>query len=252
MKENAPESRTTRPVVPDSGSKVSKKGQVAEMFNDIAGKYDFLNHFLSMGIDKGWRKKAIRIIAAGAPKRILDVATGTGDLAITANKYLPEANITGVDISEGMLSVGHKKLNDLRLTDRIQLQLADSEAMPFGDQQFDAVMCAYGVRNFENLEQGLREMHRVLSPGGRFAILEFSKPKKFPVAQLYQFYFSAILPTIGKIVSRHSKAYTYLPESVAAFPEGEEFCSLLKKCGFKDVKARPLTFGITTLYSAVR
>lgn len=252
MKENAPDSRTTRPVVPDSGSKVSKKGQVAEMFNDIAGKYDFLNHFLSMGIDKGWRKKAIRLIAAGAPTGILDVATGTGDLAITAHKSLPDANITGVDISEGMLEVGHKKLNDLQLTSKIHLQLADSEALPFEDHQFDAVMCAYGVRNFENLETGLREMYRVLDTGGRLAILEFSKPKKFPFAQFYQFYFSVILPLIGKIVSRHSKAYTYLPESVAAFPEGEEFCSLLKKCGFRDVKAQPLTFGITTLYSAVR
>lgn len=250
MKENAPVSPAARPVLPDAGSNVSKKGQVAEMFDGIAGSYDFLNHFLSMGIDKGWRKKAIRLIAANNPKKILDVATGTGDLAIAANKMLPEASITGVDISSGMLDVGRKKMNELRLNDRINLMQADSEALPFEPASFDAVMCAYGVRNFENLEAGLREMQRVLRPGGTLAILEFSKPKKFPFAQLYQFYFRAILPLIGKMVSKHSRAYTYLPESVAAFPEGADFCALLQRCGYSEIKARPLTFGVTTLYSA--
>jgi demethylmenaquinone methyltransferase/2-methoxy-6-polyprenyl-1,4-benzoquinol methylase len=250
MKENVPVSPAARPVVPDAGSNVSKKGQVAEMFDGIARSYDFLNHFLSMGIDKGWRKKAIHVIAAKNPKAILDVATGTGDLAIAANKVLPEAKITGVDISTGMLEVGRKKMAELNLNDSIQLLEGDSEALPFEESSFDAVTCAYGVRNFENLERGLREMQRVMRPGGKLAVLEFSQPKKFPVAQLYQFYFRAILPLVGKIVSKHSRAYTYLPESVAAFPEGEAFCALLRKCGFSEINARPLTFGITTLYSA--
>lgn len=239
-------------VLPDASSTLSKKEQVAEMFDGIAGHYDFLNHFLSMGIDKGWRKKAIREVAAIQPKQILDVATGTGDLAIAAIKAIPGVKITGVDISVGMLDVGRKKLADMGLTQDITLQTGDSEALPFGDKTFDAVMCAYGVRNFENLEAGLRDMQRVLRPGGKIAILEFSHPKKFPVKQLYKFYFRFILPLLGKIVSKHSRAYTYLPESVMAFPEGQTFCDTLTRCGYKEAKARPLTFGITTLYTAIK
>jgi len=219
------------------------------MFNGISAKYDFLNHFLSMGIDKGWRKKAIAEVGKVQPARILDVATGTGDLAIAAAELKPQ-EITGVDIAEQMLEIGRKKVSERGLGHMIKLQAGDSEALPFADGHFDAVTCAYGVRNFENLDQGLSEMCRVMRTGGRLAILEFSHPKQFPVKQLYRFYFRYILPLLGKIVSRHSKAYTYLPESVMAFPEGKELCDRLKQAGFKDPQARPLTLGITTLYTA--
>lgn len=241
----------TGTIVPDASSKLSKKAQVADMFNNIAGKYDFLNHFLSLGIDKGWRKKAIASIAVIQPQQILDVATGTGDLAIAASKLRPK-HITGVDIAEQMLEIGRKKIADLNLSQTVSLHSGDSEAMPFADNQFDAVTCAYGVRNFEHLEAGLKEMCRVMRPGGRLAILEFSHPKRFPVKQLYAFYFRYILPTLGKLVSKHSSAYTYLPESVKAFPEGKIFTEMLVRCGFKEAKARPLTLGITTLYTATK
>lgn len=236
-------------VLPDAASNLNKKAQVADMFNNIAGKYDFLNHFLSLGIDKGWRKKAIKEIASVHPKKILDVATGTGDLAIAA--VSPDTKeIIGVDIADQMLEVGRKKISEKNLSHIISLRNGDSEALPFESDSFDAVTCAYGVRNFENLEAGLKEMNRVLRPGGKMAILEFSHPKQFPIRQLYQFYFRFILPTLGKMVSKHSRAYTYLPESVRAFPEGSKFCEILGNCGFKNAKARPLTFGITTLYTA--
>lgn len=238
-------------ILPDASSKLNKKAQVADMFNDIAGRYDFLNHFLSMGIDKGWRKKAIREIAAVKPETILDVATGTGDLAIAAAKINPEI-IIGIDIAAQMLEVGKKKIEQQNLQHLIRLQEGDSEEIPFESGYFDAVMCAYGVRNFENLEAGLKQMSRVLKTGGKLAILEFSRPRYFPVKQLYQFYFRFILPVLGKLVSRHSRAYTYLPESVQAFPDGKAFCRLLEHCGFRNAKARPLTFGITTLYTAYK
>lgn len=238
-------------VVPDAGSNVGKKEQVADMFNRIAGQYDFLNHFLSLGIDKGWRKKAIREVAAIAPKSILDVATGTADLAIAASRLQPQ-HITGVDISEGMLDVGRKKVSEQGLGNIISLQYGDSEALPFANDSFDAVMCAYGVRNFENLPAGLREMNRVLRPGGKLVVLEFSHPKTFPVKQAFQFYFRFILPSLGRLVSKHSSAYTYLPESVRVFPEGQAFCHILQSCGYRDARANPLTFGITTLYTAMK
>ncbi len=222
------------------------------MFDGIAPRYDLLNHLLSLGIDKGWRKKAIREVASVSPKTILDVATGTGDLAIAAAKAIPQASITGVDISTGMLDVGRRKVAAQSLTQTISMQEGDSEALPFGDAVFDAVMCAYGVRNFEHLEAGLTEMARVLRPGGKLAILEFSKPKGALMAPLFAFYFKAILPLIGKLVSRHSRAYTYLPESVAAFPEGDAFTAMLSRCGFAAPRARPLSFGITTLYTATK
>lgn len=237
-----------KPVVPLPDSDLSKKEQVAGMFDRIAHRYDFLNHFFSLGIDKTWRKKAINSLKDIHPKKILDVATGTGDLAIAALRLNPE-KVTGVDISEGMLEIGRKKLQDRQLTGKIMLQYADSEALPFSDNSFDAVTCAYGVRNFENLEKGLLQMSRVLRPGGKVAILEFSKPKIFPVKQLFAFYFRYILPQLGKKVSKDATAYGYLHHSVNAFPEGESFCRILQKCGFKNSHAQPLAFGITTLYT---
>ena len=219
------------------------------MFNDIAGQYDFLNHFLSLGIDKGWRRKAIAELKILAPRTILDVATGTGDLAIEAARLGPD-RIVGVDIASHMLEVGRKKINSLGLTQLIDLQYGDSEELPFSDSSFDAITCAYGVRNFENLGAGLKEIYRVLKPGGKVVILEFSKPGKFPFRQLYGFYFRHILPVLGKLFSKHSRAYTYLPESVNAFPEGAAFCAILGTCGFKNPRFRSLTLGVTTLYTA--
>jgi len=236
-------------VVPLPHSDLAKKDQVAQMFNRISGKYDFLNHFLSLGIDKGWRKKAIRTLKDIQPKTILDIATGTGDLAIASLSLNPD-QVTGIDISEGMLAIGKKKVADQNLSDKISLAYGDSESLAYPEGSFDAITCAYGVRNFEHLEQGLREMYRVLKKGGKIAILEFSKPKQFPVRQFYAFYFRYILPNLGKAVSKDKTAYTYLPNSVALFPEGAAFCNILTKCGFSMAKAQPLTFGITTLYTA--
>ena len=201
-------------VLPDADSKLSKKAQVAGMFDGIAQRYDLLNHLLSLGIDKGWRRTAIREVAKGAPTAILDVATGTGDLAIAAAKKLPSAHITGVDISTGMLDVGRKKLSGTQLYSRITLQEGDSEALPFAADSFDAVIvCVRAVRNFEHLEAGLKEMARVLRPGGRLVILEFSKPKVFPVAQLYKLYFSVVLP-LGRQTRVAPQQGVYLPAAV--------------------------------------
>lgn len=237
-------------VVPDASSKLSKKEQVADMFNNIAGKYDFLNHLLSLGIDKGWRTKAIKSIESIAPKKILDVATGTGDLAIAAAKKITDSNVVGIDIAAQMLEVGRVKIEDKNLSARIEMKVGDSEALPYADNHFDAVLCAYGVRNFQDLPKGLSEMCRVMRKGGRLAILEFSQPKTFPVKQVFSIYFKYVMPLFGKMVSKHSTAYNYLPESVMAFPEGQDFCKILEQCGYKNVKARPLTFGITSLYTA--
>ena len=239
-------------IVPDTASNLSKKDQVAEMFNNIAGRYDFLNHFLSLGIDKGWRRKAIAEVALVQPQQILDVATGTGDMAIAAAKTIRPKRIAGIDIAGQMLDVGRKKIAAQALDKIISMQTGDSESMPFATGEFDAVMCAYGVRNFEHLAAGITEMYRVLRPGGKVVILEFSHPTGAVIKPLYQFYFRYILPTLGKLVSKHSKAYTYLPASVMAFPEGKMFCEILAQCGFKEPQARPLTFGITTLYTAAK
>lgn len=238
-------------VLPYKNQDQSKKQQVAEMFNNISKRYDFLNHFLSMGIDILWRKKAIRQLKTHQPKLILDIATGTGDLAIEALKLNPD-KIIGVDISEGMLEVGRKKMIELGVEDQIEMRLGDSEQLLFEDNKFDAVIVAFGVRNFENLEMGLADMRRVLKDGGKLVILEFSKPTKFPMKQLYGFYFKAILPLIGKIVSSDNSAYTYLPESVADFPYGQQFLDILEKTGYKDTQCKPLTFGISSIYTALK
>ncbi|MEZ5198682.1 MAG: bifunctional demethylmenaquinone methyltransferase/2-methoxy-6-polyprenyl-1,4-benzoquinol methylase UbiE [Bacteroidales bacterium] len=225
-----------------------KKQQVRTMFNSIANSYDFLNHFLSAGVDYSWRKKAIRMLGKNKPETILDVATGTGDLAIEALKIKPE-KIIGVDIAEDMLAVGRKKLKEKDPNEIITLEQGDSENLRFNEFTFDAVMVAFGVRNFENLEKGLSEMHRVLKKGGEVLILEFSKPAKFPVKQFYAFYFRFILPTLGRIISGDKSAYTYLPESVSAFPAGKAFTDVLDKVGFRQTECKPLTFGIATIYT---
>jgi demethylmenaquinone methyltransferase / 2-methoxy-6-polyprenyl-1,4-benzoquinol methylase len=224
-----------------------RKQEVQVMFNDIAGRYDLLNHLLSMGIDRGWRKKLVKIMAQDKPRCILDLATGTGDLAIAAAVLNPE-NITGTDIAEEMLAIGMEKVKKLGLENTITLLKADSENLPFKDAEFDAAMVAFGVRNYENLPKGLSEMCRVLKPGSRAFILEFSKPRKFPVKQAFGFYSRFILPLIGRIVSKHSTAYTYLPESVAAFPQDDEFIKIMLESGFKAAEFLSLSFGITNLY----
>lgn len=226
----------------------SKKDSVKRMFDAIAHQYDFLNHFLSLGIDHSWRKKAIRHLSDNRPLTILDVATGTADVAIMAAREYPDSSVTGIDISEKMLAIGRQKISRKGLSNRIALQLADSENMPFTDHSFDAAISAFGVRNFENLEKGIAEMFRVLKPHGKIVILEFSQPTAFPLRQIYHFYFHKILPHVGKTVSRNDRAYSYLPESVAAFPYGNDFISYLTKAGFKNSKYYPLTFGIATIY----
>ncbi len=234
-------------VTPYKDSKSSKKEQVATMFDNIAPKYDFLNQLLSLGIHKSWRRKAINLLRESQPKFILDIATGTGDFAIEAIKLNPE-KITGVDISEGMLKLGREKINKLGLQNTIELKSGDSENLPFSDNSFDAITIGFGVRNFENLEKGINDIYRVLNKNGTLVILEFSKPRKFPIKQIFNFYFKYITPLAGKIFSKDNSAYTYLPESVKAFPDGDDFLFILKKAGFKEANAISLTFGIATIY----
>eukprot|EP01132_Coremiostelium_polycephalum_P017106 gene17106-20515_t len=222
------------------------------MFNNISGTYDFLNHFLSLGIDIIWRKRAIRELKTIQPKTMLDVATGTGDFAFEAIKILKPEKIIGVDISSGMLEVAKKKINERNLEAVYSVQIGDSEKLNFKDDCFDAITVAYGVRNYEHLEKGLSDMYRVLRPGGKMVVLEFSKPQAFPVKQLYNFYFRHILPVFGKLFSKDSRAYTYLPESVAAFPDGKAFTELMDKIGFKETKHISLTFGISAVYTGVK
>ena len=236
-------------VKPYKNSNLSKKEQVAKMFDNIAGNYDFLNHFLSMGIDIYWRKKLVKRLTKQAPKNILDVATGTGDLAIAMLKATPD-KITGIDISNGMLEIGWKKIKEKGLEDKITLQQADSENLPFEDNNFDAVCVSFGARNFENLEKGLSEMYRVLKPGGKLYILEFSQPDIFPFKQIYQFYFRYILPLLGKVVSNDNAAYNYLPESVNAFPYGKKLNKIIENCGYNKAQDHSLTLGIASIYIA--
>lgn len=227
-----------------------KKDQVSRMFNRIAPYYDFLNRLLSLGIDTIWRKKAIRQLKAIDPKNVLDIATGTADLALETARQLNPDKIVGVDISTEMLEIGRTKIKKRGLESLIVLQEGDSENLPFEDNTFDAITVAFGVRNFENLEKGLAEMHRVLKKNGRLIVLEFSKPRLFPFKQLFTLYFKYLLPVIGRFTSKDPNAYRYLYESVQAFPDGKQFLAILSKTGYKSNQCIPLTLGICSIYSA--
>ena len=235
-------------VKPNPISGDSKKQQVEEMFDNISPRYDFLNHFLSLGFDYSWRSKVRKNVQGLGAKYVLDVATGTADLAIELSK-IEGSSIVGIDISQGMLDCGQIKLQRKKCNNRIVLIQADSEKLPFDNDAFEAITVSFGVRNFENLSIGLSEMYRVLKPSMAMVVLEFSKPSHPIFSRLYWFYFKNILPFLGKILSRSSNAYSYLPQSVEAFPEGEEFSSLVKSVGFKNVSIKPLTFGICTMYT---
>jgi len=234
---------------PPIGEVEGKKEQVEAMFDAIAPRYDLLNRVLSFGIDRQWRRKAVAMLGPEQPQRILDVATGTADLAIEALRLDPK-KVIGIDISEAMLRRGREKIEQLGMSDRIVLQRGDAERLPFSDNQFHAALVAFGIRNFQDLNQGLAEIRRVLRPGGTLVVLEFSKPRVFPVKQVYAFYARYILPRIGQAVSKHDGAYRYLPESVAAFPDGEALLDRLRQAGYTEVSCHPLTFGIASLYKA--
>ena len=229
----------------------SKKQEVAEMFDNISARYDFLNHFLSLGIDKIWRRKAINQLRSTPVKKLIDIATGTGDFAIAALKLNPE-EVIGLDISAGMLAVGEQKMIKNKVDSIIKMQLGDSENIPYDSNYFDALTVGFGVRNFENLELGLTEMLRVLKPGGKAVILEFSKPKRFPIKQIFGFYSRYFIPFFGKRISKDAQAYSYIPESVAAFPEGKDFEEILHKIGYKNIESTLVSGGIATIYAGIK
>lgn len=241
-----------KPMVTPYGTGEGKKAEVERMFDKIAPRYDLLNRVLSLGIDVQWRKKALAYLKNDPPQALLDVATGTADVALMAAKILSPASITGIDIANQMLDLGRIKIKNQGLESVITLETGDSENLRFADHTFDAVTVAFGVRNFENLEKGLAEMHRVLRPGGRVVILEFSKPNIFPFKQLYNTYFKYVLPLIGRLTSRDVRAYTYLFESVQIFPEGQDFLNILSKIGYQNPTCERLTFGICSIYSATK
>ncbi len=238
-------------ITPYKDSSLNKKEQVEQMFDNISGNYDGLNRVISFGIDVKWRKKVIEMVAATNPDAVLDIATGTGDLAISM-AGTNASRIVGLDISEGMLSVGRKKIAAKDLSERIEMVQADSEALPFENNSFDAITVAFGVRNFEHLEKGLGEIHRVLKPGGIFVVLETSVPTQFPFKQGYYFHTKVLLPLIGKLFSKDKVAYSYLSESAASFPYGEKFNNILRKIGFINVEDKPQTFGVATIYTATK
>lgn len=238
-------------IKPYKNSSKGKKEQVATMFDNISANYDGLNRVISFGIDISWRKKVVQLVSKNNPKQILDIATGTGDLAIMMSQLNPD-KIIGLDISSGMLDVGKRKIANVNLSDKIDMVVGDSENMPFDDNTFDAITVSFGVRNFANLDKGLTEIKRVLKPGGTFVVLETSNPTKFPFKQGYKFYTTYILPFIGKIFSRDKAAYSYLCESANIFPFGEAFNNILQKNGFINTEYRPVTFGVATIYSATK
>ncbi len=236
-------------ITPYEESELGKKQQVEQMFDTISGNYDNLNRMISLGTDQGWRRKVLKLVSDTNPESILDIATGTGDLAILLSKS-NAPKITGLDLSAGMLEVGKQKIKALNLQNRIEMIQGDSENLPFADNSFDAITVGFGIRNFEDLEKGLSEILRVLKPGGIFVILETSVPTKFPFRQGYFFYTQNIMPFMGKLFSKDQKAYKYLSDSAKNFPFGEELNNILRKVGFKDVKHRPQTMGIATIYSS--
>lgn len=233
---------------PYEQSEKGKKEQVADMFNNIAGKYDFMNRFLSVGTDTGWRKKAIKWLQPAAPQHLLDIATGTGDMALMAYKMLKPRQITGIDISTQMLEVGRKKIEKEGLVDKITLHTGDSEAIKFDDNTFDAGMVAFGIRNFENLEQGLQEILRVLQPGAPLVILEFSKPKQ-PFKTLYNLYMKLVAPNVARMITKDQQAYEYLTASANAFPERKQLTDILNKAGYTDTRYKSLSLGICCIYT---
>lgn len=239
-------------VVPFGDSQLEKKAQVAQMFDKIAFRYDFLNRFLSGGSDIVWRKKAIKELGKTNPKLILDVATGTGDVAIMTWKQLRPEKIIGVDISKGMLDLGRKKIKDLGLSHAIELQQGDSEHLQFADGHFDAISVAFGVRNFENLVKGLKEMHRVLKPGGNLVVLEFSKPRQIGFKGIYDLYMTQIAPVLVQLFSSNKQAYQYLNKSVQAFPEGQDFLNIMHEAGFTQTYLKKLSLGICTIYCGTK
>lgn len=241
----------SKKVTPYKDSLLGKKEQVTKMFDTISANYDGLNRVISFGIDIKWRKRVVAILKAKQPRNILDIATGTGDLAINLVETGAK-KIIGLDISAGMLDVGKKKINEKRLANTIEMVVGDSEDLPFQENTFDAVTVAFGVRNFDNLEKGLAEIHRVLQPGGTFVVLETSVPTKTPFKQGYHFYTKNILPKIGRLFSKDDSAYAYLSESAAVFPHGQEFNNILEKIGFIGVENKPQTFGVASIYIATK
>ncbi|WBX77267.1 bifunctional demethylmenaquinone methyltransferase/2-methoxy-6-polyprenyl-1,4-benzoquinol methylase UbiE [Tenacibaculum ovolyticum] len=241
----------SKTIKPYKNSELGKKEQVAKMFDNISEDYDGLNRVISLGIDVSWRKKVVKLIGENNPQQILDIATGTGDLALMMAKLNPK-KIVGLDISAGMLEVGKQKIAKANLTDKIEMIVGDSENIPFDDNTFDAITVSFGVRNFENLDKGLTEIYRVLKPGGKFVVLETSNPTKFPFKQGYKFYTNFILPVIGKIFSKDKVAYSYLSESANSFPFGEAFNNILQKNGFNSAKNLPVTFGVASIYTALK
>ncbi|WP_417445162.1 bifunctional demethylmenaquinone methyltransferase/2-methoxy-6-polyprenyl-1,4-benzoquinol methylase UbiE [Joostella sp.] len=239
-------------VTPYKDSELGKKQQVTQMFDTISGKYDGLNRVISFGIDIKWREKVVALVKNTKPATILDIATGTGDLAINMALKIDAEKITGLDISPGMLEVGKLKVSEKKLSDKIDMVIGDSEALPFEDNSFDAITVAFGVRNFEDLEKGLAEIYRVLKKGGIFVVLETSNPTKPPYKQGYNIYTKSILPIIGKLFSKDRSAYAYLSESASVFPFGEEFNNILRKIGFTNVEDKPQTFGVATIYEAYK
>lgn len=239
----------SKTIKPYKDSELGKKEQVTQMFNTISKNYDGLNRVISLGIDVKWRKKVVEIVGKNNPKQILDIATGTGDLALMMANLNPD-RIVGLDISEGMLEVGKQKINKAKLSDKIEMIVGDSEEMPFQNDTFDAITVSFGVRNFANLDKGITEIARVLKPTGVLVILETSNPTKFPFKQGYKFYTNFILPSIGKIFSKDKVAYSYLSESANSFPFGKAFNNILQKNGFTSTEDKPVTFGVATIYTA--
>jgi demethylmenaquinone methyltransferase/2-methoxy-6-polyprenyl-1,4-benzoquinol methylase len=237
----------SKPVKPYNNTGETKKQEVTAMFNNIAGTYDFLNHFMSAGIDFWWRRQAVKRIAQYPHQTVLDIATGTGDLAIAVAKLKPQ-HITGVDIATDMVTIGTKKVAKKGLQNTITLQVGDSENLPFTAESYDVTTVGFGVRNFGDLQQGLSEMYRVTKYGGGIVVLEFSKANAFPMKQLFALYSRFVIPTIGRLVSKDKKAYSYLPASVRAFPEGADFTNILKNVGFTEVGYRRLTGGVASIY----